>query len=167
MGRAGQGRPRTPTQLALVKGTRKDRINHDEPDPSDADIEIEPPEWLDPMAREEWDRLAPDLIAKGVLTPWDVQAFAEWCDAASTVRFAAMQLAEEGHMVEEPVFDRNGKKTGDRVVVNKWFYIQRTALEITAKRAARFGLTPAERSGVSVNNGGAAGGAEDPESYIG
>lgn len=165
MGRGGQGRPKTPTQLALVKGTRKDRINDKEPEPTAA--EIEAPDWLDPMALEEWERLAPDLIAKGVLTAWDVQAFAEWCDAASTVRFAAMRLAEEGHIVEQPVFDRNGKETGVRVVTNQWFYIQRTALEVTAKRAARFGLTPAERSGVSVDNGGAAGGADDPETYIG
>lgn len=164
MGRAGQGRPAKPTSLKLVAGTRPDRINDREPVP--ADVPIEPPAWLDAMALEEWNRLAPDLVATGVLTGWDVQAFAEWCDAASTVAFAAQQLAAEGHLVERAVFDRNGVETGTRIVTNEWFYIQKAALEVTSKRAARFGLTPAERSGVAVNRGGA-GGEDDPEAYLG
>jgi P27 family predicted phage terminase small subunit len=150
--------------LKLVAGERKDRINDREPVPADA--AIEPPAWLDPSALEVWARYAPDLVATGVLTAWDVQAFAEWCDAASTVAFAAEQLATEGHIVEQDVFDRNGKPTGKRLVTNPWWYIQQRALEVTQKRAARFGLTPAERSGIAVDRGGV-GGGEDPESYLG
>lgn len=165
MGRAGKGRPAKPTSLKVVSGTRPDRINTAEPIPDEAPIE--PPAWLDPRALEFWEEMAPDLIAKGVLTPWDVQAFAEWCDAASTVAFAAEQIATEGHIVESDVFDRNGVKTGVRLVTNPWFYIQRSALDVSAKRAARFGLTPAERSGVAINKGAGADGTEDAESYLG
>lgn len=164
MGVAGKGRPSKPTSLKLVDGTRKDRVNDAEPIPTEADIE--PPGWLDPAALDVWEQYAPDLIATKVLTLWDVHAFAEWCDAASTVAFAAERLAVEGHVVEQDVFDRNGKPTGTRVVTNPWFYIQTRALEITAKRAARFGLTPAERAGISVDRGGPAAG-EDPNAYLG
>ena len=164
MGVGGKGRPAKPTSLKLVSGTRPDRINDKEPVPAEAPIE--PPEWLDEAAVEMWHRLAPDLIAAGVLTAWDVQAFAEWCDASSTVAFAAEQIAAEGHIVEQEVFDRNGKPTGTRLVTNPWFYIQRSMLEVTAKRAARFGLTPAERSGVAVQRGADVG-DDDPESYLG
>lgn len=164
MGVAGKGRPSKPTALKLVQGTRSDRINDREPVPAEAPID--PPFWLDSMALEVWEQYAPDLVATGVLTAWDVQAFAEWCDAASTVAFAAQQLADEGHLVEQDVFDRNGKKTGVRVVTNPWFYIQRSALEVTSKRAARFGLTPAERSSVAVNRGGTEG-IDDPDAYLG
>ena len=164
MGVGGKGRPAKPTSLKLVEGTRADRVNHDEPHPSE--MEILPPGWLDEMALAEWNRLAPDLIRTGVLTGWDVQAFAEWCDAASTVAFAAERLAVEGHLVERPVFDRNGVETGTRIVTNEWFQIQKAALEVTKSRAARFGLTPAERSGVAVDRGGVRG-EDDPESYLG
>lgn len=164
MGRAGQGRPKKPTKLALVHGDRRDRINWTEPLP--AELPIDPPPWLRPRAVEEWERLASDLIDKGVLTAWDVQAFAEWCDAVACIAEAAEHLAAEGHLIEAPVFDRNGKQTGTRQVPNPWFYLQARALETSAKRAARFGLTPAERASLAPGNGGAGGGSNDPERFF-
>lgn len=163
MGVGGKGRPKKPTALQLVQGDRKDRINRSAPMP--AELDIVPPAWMRPRAVAEWERLAPDLIAKGVLTGWDVQAFAEWCDAVATVAEAAEHLAADGHMVERPVFDRNGARTGFRVVPNEWFYIQKAALEVSAKRAARFGLTPAERSALPIDRGGA-GDGQDPERFF-
>lgn len=159
MGVAGQGRPRKPTALAIVSGTRKDRINTSAPIP--AELPIEPPAWLRPAGVAVWERLAPSLIDAGVLTGWDVQAFAEWCDAAATIAEAAQHLAADGYMIERPVFDRNGKQTGHRVVPNEWFFIQRAALDTSAKRAARFGLTPAERASLSITGGVSSGANPD------
>ena len=164
MGVGGKGRPAEPTALKLVKGTRKDRVNDKEPIPSD-DLEVVPPAWLSEEAIVEWDRLAPDLISTGVLTAWDVQAFAEWCAAVARNAEAERHLQAEGEIVEQDVFDRNGKPTGTRLVMNPWFYVQRSALETTAKRAARFGLTPAERSGVAVDRG-TNGAGNDPAAYL-
>lgn len=159
MGRGGQGRPSKPTALKLVDGTRRDRVNRAEPQP---DVEIVPPAWLtDEVALAEWDRLAPDLIAKKVLTGWDVQAFAEWCAAVATIAKAERELATEGHIVERDVFDRNGAPSGKRVVRNEWSRVLHDALEVSARRAARFGLTPSDRSGISVGGAGA-GDGKDP-----
>lgn len=148
MGRGNKGRPAKPTALKLVDGTRKDRVNRSEPQP---DLPVEPPPWLvDDVALAVWDRLAPELEAKGVLTGWDVQAFAEWCAAVATIAEAERHLAEEGHVVEAPVFDRNGVPTGTRTVRNEWSRVWKDALEVAARRAAKFGLTPSDRAGISV-----------------
>ncbi|WP_010311437.1 P27 family phage terminase small subunit [Saccharopolyspora spinosa] len=40
-----------------------------------------PPESLSEDARAVWDRLTPSLIAVGVLTPWDTDAFVIVCEA--------------------------------------------------------------------------------------
>lgn len=159
MGVAGKGRPRKPASLALVSGSRKDRINNLAPIP--AELPVEPPEWLRVDAVKVWDHLASDLIAAGVLTGWDVQAFAEWCDAVATIAEAAQHLATDGYLIERPVFDRNGKQTGNRTVPNEWLFIQRAALDTSAKRAARFGLTPAERAALSIPGGDQSGANPD------
>ncbi|MCU1356394.1 MAG: Phage terminase, small subunit [Acidimicrobiales bacterium] len=163
MGKAGLGRPNKPTNLALIAGDRKDRINTDEPIPAVDDVQ--PPEWLSTRALAEWHRLAPDLEAKGVLTAWDVQAFAEWCDAVATVIEATEHLEDEGYIVERKVFDRNGVETGFRYVPNDWQYVKARALEITGKRGARFGLTPAERASLAIDRGGT-GDGKDPERLL-
>jgi P27 family predicted phage terminase small subunit len=150
-----------PTALRVLKGGK---AHKGEPQPADG--EVVPPAWLTrDGALDEWHRLAPDLIAKKVLTFWDVQAFAEYCDAVATVAEAAEALADEGYVVDRPVFDRNGKKTGTRKVPSEWVQIQSRALEVSARRAARFGLTPSDRSGVSVG-GGTAGDRKDPSRLL-
>jgi P27 family predicted phage terminase small subunit len=161
MGIAGKGRPRKPTSLAVVDGTKPSRINDREPIPDQ--VPAEPPTWLSSKALEYWNRLAPQLEAKGVLTSWDVQSFAEWCDAAATIELASAAIDEQGHLVEQDVFDRNGKPTGTRVVTNPWEFIKRSALEVTKSRAARFGLTPAERASLMGPGGGA---VDDADRYL-
>jgi P27 family predicted phage terminase small subunit len=51
-----------------------------------------PPSWLSGDARSIWDGLAPDLERRGVLTVWDVEAFANYCDAAARRRRAVARL---------------------------------------------------------------------------
>lgn len=164
MGRGGRGRPSKPTALKLVDGTRKDRINKAEPKP--AEVSIEPPPWLvDELALEAWGNLAPDLIDRGVLTGWDVQAFAEWCSAVAHLVRAEQALAIEGHVIEAEVFDRNGKPTGTRLIRSEWSRVWKDALEVTARRAAKFGLTPSDRAGISVD-GADAGEGKDPSRLL-
>lgn len=163
MGAGGKGRPTKPRALKLVDGDRADRLNDKEPIPSEG--EVIRPEWLSPAAVEFWDRLAPDLIGKGVLTPWDVQAFAEWCTASATVVEAESYLAVEGHVIEADVFDRNGKPTGARRVRNEWSRVWQAAMEVSARRAAQFGFTPAARGSIQVLPADAAEG-KDPARFL-
>ena len=142
-----------PTALKLVRGTRADRVNTDEPVPSPPAVELEPPEWLTEAAVAIWDVYAPDLIRKGVLTAWDVEAFAVCCDAAARRRKAAAALAEEGEVIKLPVFDKNGKHTGDRVARNPWTVVLGQADRQLQTWAARFGLTPSDRAQLTGGDG--------------
>ena len=74
-------RPRKPTHLALLAGDREDRINRNGPTPAAATIL--PPYALSENSQAVWNRLAPDLIAKNILTAWDVDMFAVFCDAVA------------------------------------------------------------------------------------
>lgn len=143
-----RGPAKTPTALALVKGERKDRINTEEPQPSE--IEIVAPGWLNESAVEVWDHYAPDLIAKKVLKAWDVEAFARLCDAIVRRRDAASMLDELGQVVEEPVFNRSGDVTGHRLKRSPWSLVWKAADEVVAQLSARFGMTPSDRTELKV-----------------
>ncbi|WP_409186479.1 phage terminase small subunit P27 family [Amycolatopsis sp. VS8301801F10] len=142
------GRPKKPTQLAVLHGDRKDRINANTPKPSE--LTVEPPSWLGEQAVEVWQHLAPDLKAKGVLTAWDCEAFAAWCDAVVRRRHASKQVQTHGEVIELPVFNKNGEQTGYRLGKNPWQQILDAADAQMQKYAARFGLTPSDRAGLSI-----------------
>ncbi|MFY1669506.1 phage terminase small subunit P27 family [Plantactinospora sp. WMMB334] len=134
-----------------MRGTRSDRVNTAEPVPSAVDVG--PPDWLTDAAVAIWDVYAPDLIRKGVLTAWDVEAFAVCCDAAARRRAAAVTLAQEGEIVQLPVFDKNGKLTGHRKSRNPWLLVLNQADAQLGRWAARFGLTPSDRAQLSGGDG--------------
>ena len=69
---ATRGRKPLPTALKELEGDRgKGRrpLNKDEPTPPQDNVKC--PAWLMPEAKKEWKRLAPSLIAMGVLTEHD------------------------------------------------------------------------------------------------
>ena len=140
-----------PTTLRVLHGDRKDRINTDEPVP--AAVQVVPPEWLTAGGRDVWAAYAPDLIAKKVLTPWDAETFAAWCDAADRRRRAAAALAAEGEVVDLPVFNKNGELTGHRRGKNPWTFVLNEADGQVQRYGARFGLTPSDRAQLKVGEG--------------
>lgn len=154
-----RGPAKTPTELAVVKGERKDRLNRNEPQPSATDVD--PPGWLSADARAVWARLAPDLQAKGVLTAWDVDAFASFCDAAARRATAAQELEEQGAVIDLPVFNKNGELTGHRVGRNPWALELKDADAQLHRWGARFGLTPSDRTSLSVGEERRGGSTED------
>lgn len=140
-----------PTALKVVKGTKSAEAV-DEPVPAAG--EVTPPEDLSSDALAVWESLAPDLIAKGVLTPWDVHAFALYCDAVARTDEARRHLDEEGTVVEQPVFDRNGRQQeGRRTVRSLWTQVLSDNRAAVIALGTRFGLTPSERSTLKVGNG--------------
>ncbi|KLL11625.1 hypothetical protein BL254_10460 [Protofrankia sp. BMG5.30] len=147
-----RGPAKTPTQVAILHGYRKDRINTAEPRP--AAVEVKPPSWLDTSARTVWKHLAPDLIAKQILTGWDVEAFACWCDAVVRRRRAARALRDEGEIIEAPVFNKNGEQTGVRLAANPWLLVLNQADAQVQRYGARFGLTPSDRADLSIGDAG-------------
>ena len=143
-------RPKPPTALALLRGTRPDRINRNEPVPNTG--EVIPPAWMmgDEVAMATWDRLAGDLAEKGVLSNWDCEQFGEYCLAVSVISLASAHLRDEGEVITEDVFYLHSKKTGTRQRRNPWGPIMKEAMDLSACRAAKFGLSPADRANVNV-----------------
>ena len=140
-----------PTSLRVLRGDQRGRINTDEPKPTD--VPIVAPASVTGPALVEWERLAPDLARHRVMTAWDVQAFASYCMAVEIRDKARRQLDEQGEVMEAPVFDRTGKRTGERTVRNPWFAVWMAAAETVLRHGARFGLTPSDRSQLGVGNG--------------
>lgn len=155
MGARGPGR--TPTNLALVRGQRSDRINSNSPEPSA--VEVKAPQWLTRNARTVWNQFAPDLIKKQVLTAWDVEEFGAWCDAAARRRKAVRKLEAEGEIIEIPVFNKNGQPTGFRIGKNPWLLVLTDADIQLRSYGTRFGMTPSDRASLSIGQG--AGDADD------
>ncbi|MFE9737329.1 phage terminase small subunit P27 family [Streptomyces sp. NPDC006477] len=147
-----------PTALRVLHGDRKDRINTDEPRPAEGDIV--PPAWLREDAVEVWETLADGLITTGVLTTWDVEAFANWCDAVARRREAAEHVAAEGAVVEHPVFNKNGDISGHRMGKNAWLMALDAADAQVQRYGARFGLTPSDRAQLHIGGQEKPGGAE-------
>lgn len=123
-----------PTHLKVLHGERQDRINTAEPQPDAA--EVVPPFDLGKKAQQVWDRLAPDLERKGVLTAWDVDLFAELCEAIVRLR-------------EKRASSRAKPEKGGASPMRE--YAQ--ALDMVVKLAGRFGLTPSDRAKLEVDRG--------------
>lgn len=70
-----------PTALKILEGNPGKRKIKDtgEPMPNVLDVIPDPPEWLMPDAVDEWNKLAPSLMALGLLTEVDLSAFATLC----------------------------------------------------------------------------------------
>lgn len=138
-----------PTNLRVLHGDRKDRINTNEPVPSVEEVVC--PDWLQPEAQDVWDRLAPDLEAKGLLTSWDVDTFAVLCDAIVQYRQASRLVTAGGVLVK-------GRR--DAAVKNPAMQIVRDTAQTIRAYAQEFGLTPSARSSISLPNPGNGLGAE-------
>lgn len=144
---ATRGRPSKPTVLKVLDGDRKDRINHSEPVPADVDLSV-PPQFLSEEAAEVWLTIAPDRVRQKVLTAWDVEAFAAFCEALVILRYAprdALRVALPGQ--ESPMAKF------------------RQAVAICSTLGGRFGWTPADRQKLVI--GGSEDGQQGAERLLG
>lgn len=140
---AKRGRQPRPTHLRALEGVREDRLNRDEPVPGDG--VIVPPVELPAEAMEVWNRLAPDLIAKKVLTAWDVDAFAEFCRSVVLYNRAAVEV-ENAPLT----FKSNGRVAAS---IHPAVRVMQTAHQMMRSTGQRFGLTPGDRAALKVDGG--------------
>lgn len=97
---------------------------------------LDPPSYLDGSAVAVWHRLAPSLVERGVLTAWDTDTFAVFCTAVAHHARAAAYVNERGVLV----------KQRSSSVKNPALQVVRDNATVIATYAARFGLTPADRA---------------------
>jgi len=138
---AKKGPPPRPTHMKIVEGCREDRINRLEPEPGEG--AVVPPMRLSAKALSVWNRLAPDLIAKKVLTHWDVDQFAILCNAIATYQECAALMGDE-YLV------RNSSGNPAR---SPYWQMMRDNAQIMTSTGARFGLTPSDRAQLKIDPG--------------
>lgn len=144
MGRRGPS-PK-PTKLNELHGNPgKRKKNTREPQPVVLD-DASPPEWLDPVAQEEWRRVYPELQRINLLTVLDVQALAAYCQCYSHWRECEGQIREHGRVVVM----RDDKGQVKWMQASPYVKQARDALAQMKAFAGELGFSPASRSRVST-----------------
>jgi P27 family predicted phage terminase small subunit len=101
-----------------------------------AAILIDCPPELGPVARQEWDRIVPQLAAADRVSPLDrgvlavyCVAYAAWLDATITIQtYGSIMKSPNGHPMQSPAVS-----------------IANQQADIIVRIAAQFGFTPASR----------------------
>jgi P27 family predicted phage terminase small subunit len=133
----GRGRPRDPTPLKVLKGRSNgtDQAGYQIPEPPAFDHGVPvAPDWLEPEAREVWDRVAPSLDRLDLLKPDDRENFAAYCMAWSRFVAASKTHIREGMFLKH----KNGVPFTNPAVREA----EQAAAQLL-RLAQQFGLTPA------------------------
>ncbi len=124
-----------PTNLRLLHGDKKSRINTNEPQPRAALPEA--PDELTPQAREVWEYTIEELGPMRIATAADRDALAAYCEAVALHKRAAQLLAKSDILIK-------GQK--GNIVRNPAVQMLRDAAMTMKAFAAEFGLTPRARA---------------------
>lgn len=137
MGRRGP-KPR-PNHLKAVAGVEERYLNRKEAIPSEAAIV---PAAISDRGRAVWDRLAPDLIDKKMLTAWDVDSFVVFCEAVATYHHNRELMGDQ--------YTARGSAGG--VIKSPHWQIMRDCAAVIAQFSSRFGMTPGDRAGLKTSS---------------
>jgi P27 family predicted phage terminase small subunit len=99
------------------------------------------PSHLDPVAREFWTRVASLVESAGLISLIDAPSLEMFADLYSTYREARDKVKTGGKVITAV----NGYKQ-----INPWFHIQTQAQKDMKHYFDKFGLTPAARSKLAV-----------------
>jgi P27 family predicted phage terminase small subunit len=128
-----------PTALKLLKGTRPDRINDDEPQPREGLPTC--PDGVSPEVRKIWDYTVAELSQMRCVSPADRDGLRAYCEAVHLHRLACEAINKLG------LAERAGNGGAAR---HPAVAIQRDAAAAMRQWAQEFGLTPAARSQIRV-----------------
>jgi P27 family predicted phage terminase small subunit len=131
-----------PTHLRLIHGDRKDRINHDEPQPHAETPEA--PSYLSAEALEVWEYVVRELVHMRIVTMADRDALGVYCSAVAQHAAAVALVNNSGTLIQ----------SGGRAVKNPALQVVRDQAAIIRSLARDFGLTPSARSGISLGESG-------------
>ena len=132
------GRPRKPTRLKLIHGSRDRHQNKHEPMPEGNAVA---PAWLRDEALIEWQRLAPELERIGILTMADEAEFAIYCQALAEFVEAEARLQKDGKtQTTKDGFERK----------SPWCSIRDESWKRLHQAASGFGLNPSARAKVEA-----------------
>lgn len=104
------------------------------------------PAWLVGEAAAEWDRLAPELDAAGLLAVVDTGILAAYCVAVADLKAATAEIEKNGRCYLEAQQTSKGQTIGHRPRENPAVKHADSAARRIEKLGAALGLTPAARS---------------------
>jgi P27 family predicted phage terminase small subunit len=152
MGGTGSGNPPAPAHLKLLRGNPGKRQIAPEMDPLAAP-EVPPPPAIitSEYAREEWNRVAPELWRLRCLRITDYMPLAAYCVAYGQWRDAEEALARM--RAGDPVMFGlvvKSKKDGGTPIENPLVKASRKAADQMVRYASQFGFTPAARARIAA-----------------
>jgi P27 family predicted phage terminase small subunit len=130
-----------PTNLRIIKGEKRYRINRDEPVPRNAPPER--PAWLSKPAVAEWDRIMPDLARMGTAKAVDATALGAYCEAVALLAVLSDLVARTGPLV----VGRDGLAHKNPAVS-----LRRDASVEVRMWAREFGFTPSARQPLRIEH---------------
>lgn len=96
-----QGRKPKPSHLKAVQGNAGKRgVNHDEPEGEELTEVPLPPDWLDPIGIQMWEKIGPWLVSSKILTGSDLANLEAYCAAYARWRKAEEDIAIKGITVQ-------------------------------------------------------------------
>jgi P27 family predicted phage terminase small subunit len=102
-----------------------------------------PPKHLLPNAKNEWERITPELQKLGLITELDMAALAAYCQAFarwSNAEAKLKELGDDGLIEKTP----SGYKQ-----MSVWLQVSNRSLEQMHKFMTEFGMTPSNRTRVT------------------
>jgi P27 family predicted phage terminase small subunit len=142
-----RGRKPTPTALKILKGVQNDRINHSEPIPPSG--RPMPPEHLDKLAKDEWERMCELLEGMSLLSKAEGPALVLYCECYSKWLRARDEIRKLGMLIKSTTdVIKKGKIIATK---ESWRANPAVNIEIQMARMMKellieFGLTPSARS---------------------
>ena len=134
------GPPPKPTRLRLLQGNPGRRpLPKSEPQP-ETGIPTRP-HWLLPEAKREWSRIVPELLRLGLLVKIDRAMISTWCQCWGMYVEAVRDIRENG-----TTFSTEKGYEGPRPSVG----VMNKMIEKMIALSVRFGMTPSDRSRISV-----------------
>ncbi len=134
-----KGRPPKHPNLHVIRGTH--RADRHGPIQELVGIKLaenlQPPDFLDAYARDQWKEVVPQLEALGILAEIDAHLLAMYCSQLSIYRQCERELeSDESVTVQMP---------GGTKRKNPCLSIMKDCIETTTKLAALFGVGPMSR----------------------
>jgi P27 family predicted phage terminase small subunit len=142
------GNPRLPRETKIIRGTfRKHREPTHTPDPTRINEIPAPPAHLRPYAKQEWKRVAAELVGEGMLTVLDLATLEICCAAYALYREAenAIYRPKKGRTqtLAQYLNGRNSQTMPELSTMRGAWQTYRSYL-------TEFGLAPASRGRISV-----------------
>lgn len=145
---ASRGRKPQPTALKLVTGAGKRPVNDAEPKAPTL-VDCDPPDYLGPVAKDEWRRVIRSLIDSKVAGEWDLSALAAYC--AAYADFVILQKNIQTLQKNNEMAAYITKTQSGNYIFNPVFAARNAAAKLMKDFAVEFGMTPSARSRIKVD----------------